>query len=93
MNEYIGKDTYTGKQTLTLNTNKHKVSVYTAQEIAGFLSKGAVFESFGSVYGKERFGRTRYVADSEGNLHCYDSNGEKKIVHPADRKLRILVMK
>lgn len=93
MSDYIAKDTYTGKQTMTLNANKHKVTIYTAREIAGFLSEGAVFESFGSVYGKERFGRTRYVADSAGNLHCYDSNGRKIIVHPADRKLRILVMK
>jgi len=93
MNDYIARDTYTGKYTMKLNANKHKVAVYTAREIAGFVAEGAVFESFGTVYGKEQFGRTRYIADAEGNLHCYDSEGVRKIIHPADRKLRILVMK
>ncbi|KAF4408615.1 hypothetical protein [Streptomyces lycii] len=49
-----------------------------------------MFESFGHVGGVERFSRTRYVADSAGRLHCYDSDGARKIIHPAGRKLRIL---
>lgn len=95
MTEYIAKDTYTGKWAITLNNKKHRVSVFTARQIAAFAGEGegAVFESFGYVGGRESFGRTRYVADAEGNLHCYDSDGVRKIIHPADRKLRILVNK
>lgn len=89
----IAKDAYTGKHTIRFSSAKHKVITCTARALAQFSSEGAVFESFGHVGGGECFGRTRYVADSEGNLHCYDSNGERKIIHPADRKLRILVSK
>lgn len=91
MMEYIAKDIYTGKQTIRFNRTKHKVGMFTAREIAGFAAEGVVFDSFGHVGGSECFGRTRYVADAEGNLHCYDSDGVRKIIHPADRKLRILV--
>lgn len=91
--DYTGPDTYTGRQTVAFNGRKYRVAVYTAGELATLAPESAVFESFGRVHGVEHFGRTRYVADAEGNLHCYDSDGAKKIIHPASRKLRILTGK
>ena len=40
--------------------------------------------------GLRLFARTRFIADSEGDLHGYDSNGRKVIIHPADRKVWFL---
>lgn len=87
---YIERDTHTGRATVKFNPAKYRVAVYTAAELAELAPVSAIFDSFGSIGGVEHFGRTRYVADAAGNLHCYDSDGAKKIIHPAERKLRIL---
>lgn len=86
----IEKDTYQGRQT-TAKGRKHRIAVWTAAELAKLAREGVIFESFGRVNGVEMFGRTHYVADASGALHCYDSEGAKKCIHPSDRKLRILV--
>lgn len=88
--DYINSDTYTGRHTVAFSPRKYKVAFYKAGELAG---EGVFFESFGRVNGVESFCRTRYVADPAGNLHCYDSDGALKIIHPADRMLRILTGK
>lgn len=87
--DYITKDTYTGRHTTALRKG-FRVTVWTARELAELAPEGVIFESFGTVGGIEKFGRSRYQADSDGNLHLYDSDGAKKIVHPASRKLRII---
>lgn len=87
---YIAKDTYTGRHTVW-NPKTLRPEAWKAVELAQFAPEGIFWYSFGHVNGREGFGRTRYVADSDGNLHCYDSNGRKVIVHPAGRSLRILV--
>lgn len=88
--EYIAKDTYTGKHSVLGVRKGRRVSVWGAGELAAMAPEGVIFESFGHVNGLEGFARVRYVADSEGNLHGYDSDGAKKVIHPASRKLRIL---
>lgn len=91
--EYTTPDTYTGRCTVAFNSRKYRVAVYTAGELADLAPEGAVFDSMGHVGGTEHFGRTRYIADADGNLHCYDSDGAKKIIHPASRRLRVLTAK
>jgi hypothetical protein len=91
--DYIGKDEFTGGHTVKFNPRKYQVARYSAAELALLSDHGVFFESFGSVRGVEHFGRTRYIADGQGNLHCYDSDGAKKIVHPASRALRVLTGK
>lgn len=88
--DYTSKDEFTGSHTVRFNRRKHRVALYSAAELAAMADHGVFFESFGTVRGAEMFGRTRYIADGEGNLHCYDSDGAKKIVHPANRVLRVL---
>jgi hypothetical protein len=89
---YIGKDTYTGTHVVWGAPKGHKVTVWESRELAQFATGGVVvlFESFGHVNGREGFTRTRFMADPEGNLHGYDGEGARKIIHPADRKLRVL---
>lgn len=90
--EYIAEDTYTGKHGATGTRKGLRVATWLAGELAGLSAEGVIFESAGHTRGgQELFGRTRYLADVDGNLHCYDSDGAKKIIHPAGRALRILV--
>lgn len=91
--EYIAPDTYTGKHTVAFSTRRYRVARYLAVELAKFGDSGVIFESMGHVDGVEHFGRSRYIIDGDGRMHCYDSDGAKKIVHPADRVLRILTGK
>lgn len=91
--EFIAPDTYTGRHVVSFNIARYRVAEYTAAELIEFGCEGSFFESFGTVGGVEQFGRTRYVADDAGNLHCYDADGARKIIHPADRVLRILTGK
>lgn len=94
MPAYIGSDDYAGRFTTHFSPKRHRVAVYTARELVSYGRSGAFFESYGRVSDRhEGFSRTRYVADRDGNLHCYDPNGAKVIVHPADRKLRVLTGK
>ena len=90
---YINADDFTGTHMITVNGPRKgmRIMKVTARWIAANASEGVFFDSFGSVRGGEGFARNRYVADAEGNLHCYDSEGAKKIVHPAERALRILI--
>lgn len=86
---YIGKDTYTGKHTTAVRKGM-RVTTWAASELADLATEGVIFASFGHVHGQEKFARTRYLADDEGNLHCYDSCGGLGVVYRASRKLRIL---
>jgi hypothetical protein len=88
---YIDRDTYTGRHTV-INPKNLRPEAWTAAELAAHAPTGVIWESFGNVSARrEGFCRTRYVADADGNLHCYASDGHKVIIHPARRTLRILV--
>lgn len=91
--DYIRRDDFTGRLTALMDPRKYRVAVYTAAELAARDDHGVIFESFGHLRGVETFGRTRYIADGLGNLHCYAWDGAKTIIHPADRKLRVLTGK
>ena len=69
-----------------------RLSYFTAAELADLLGTENTFWEFhGHLYnGRPLFGRTRYVADAEGNLAVYCSEGRLVIVHPADRKIGVL---
>ena len=57
------------------------------------LSPSALSRRIGNLetfVGKRLFTRARFLADTKGNLHGYDSNGRKVIIHPADREVRFL---
>lgn len=91
--DYLGKDDYAASYTVAFRPSKYRVARYLASELAAMDDHGVFFESFGHVRGVEHFCRVRYVADGLGNLHCYDADGAKKIVHPAGRALRVLTGK
>ena len=92
---YIAADDFTGKHMVTINGPRKglRIAKVTARWIAANASEGAIFTSFGHSYGYkgEGFARNRYVATPNGDLHCYDSEGVRKIIHPAERVLRILI--
>jgi hypothetical protein len=84
-------DTYAGHWTRAGIPAGMRVGVFTAAELAALAPTGVIWESFGHLRnGREGFGRSRYIADAAGNLHVYDSNGRKVIMHPAARSLRVL---
>ncbi len=89
---YIAADTYTG--TYSRGQGKFRADTFTAAELAEMLGGEGepfvVWVSFGHVNGQERFGRDRFIADAEGNLHLYSSDGHRVLVHGAERPLRIL---
>lgn len=69
-----------------------RISRFTASELATILgAEGTFWEFHGHLYnGRPLFGRTRYVADAEGNLAVYCSEGRLVIIHPAGRKIGVL---
>ena len=84
----IERDTYTGKYTVTGSRNS---DVFTAAELAAmFTGTFVVWEHVGTVSGRSLWGRTRFVAQPDGSLAGFDSDGVCKIIHPADRRLRII---
>lgn len=86
---YIARDTYTGRHSVL--RVKATAASFTAAELAARSPSGIIWESFGHPFpGREGFARGRYVADAAGNLHVYDSDGAKEIIHPADRSIRVL---
>jgi hypothetical protein len=88
---YIARDTYAGRHTIHRPNAKVRAATYTAAELAALAPTGVIWESFGATFpGRESFGRSRYVADAAGNLHIYNSDGGKTIVHPAGRSIRVL---
>lgn len=95
MPEWIAPDDFAGRWVLAGPLkDTHRVELWTAGELAGFAPESAVYTSFGTLQsGREGFARERYLADRFGNLHVYASNGQKVIVHPSDRQLRIVCRK
>ena len=93
---YISRDTYAGRWTTTkaLSNPAYGIGRAFAADLAADKGAGVefvVWEFSGHTRSGERlFCRSRFVADAEGNLHGYDSNGRKVIVHPADREVRYL---
>ena len=93
MPTHISRDEYTGVQTVMLKPSGYRVSVYTAGELADMIRngvQGTFWDSFGNVNGVECFARNRFLPGPNGELYGYDADGALKVIHPADRELRIL---
>ena len=94
--EYTDRDTYTGRWRVTKSPRNaaYGIGSASARDLADTYGAGTPFiiwEYAGNLHnGLRLFARTRFIADSEGDLHGYDSNGRKVIIHPADRKVRFL---
>lgn len=58
---------------------------------AGELCGHTVYVSYGHVGGVERFGRETLVRGDDGKVHVMTEEGATVLIHPDDRRLRILV--
>ena len=69
-----------------------RLTYFTAAALAKVLGpEGTFWEYHGHTRsGHPLFGRTRYVADAQGNLAVYCSEGRLVLVHPAGRKIGVL---
>lgn len=76
---------------ITCRPGANRSAVYTAGEIAAMIGDGVVWTFTGHLRdGRELWSRERFVADAGGKLHCYAANGQRVLIHPADRRLQIL---
>lgn len=88
---YIARDTHAGRHSIHPRTGARRSDVYTAAELAALAPTGILWEFISGVFpGRDSFNRVRYVADAAGNLHIYDSEGARKLIHPAARAIRVL---
>ena len=92
---YIAKSEHRGTWVKTLASG-YRIDAFTAREIAEMdLPRGATGEinlweaSASRTGGVQFFYRTRFVAQADGSLAAYASDGHLVIIHPADRKIRI----
>lgn len=89
MTTHIAADTYTGRH--MIRSNKKRSGVFTAQELAAMASEARPFWEFsGHVQGVALYVRTRFVGQPDGSLRGYDSTGRLVIIHPTDRKIRVI---
>jgi len=94
--DYIDRDTYDGtwQTTKAADNARYGIGRAFAYDLAathGTEAPFIVWEFSGHTRNGQRlFTRARFLADTKGNLHGYDSNGRKVIVHPADREVRFL---
>lgn len=92
MDRHIARDTHTGRHMLTSNTVRS--DVFTAAELARMAASGDVivlWEYAGRVRtGKDLYVRTRFVGQEDGSLVGYAGDGHLSIIHPADRRIRVI---
>ena len=97
--EYIDRDSYTGRWQLTrtdatLANRGQLIGVDTAAAHAANHGAGEVFtlwEYVGRIRGGAHlFHRSRFVANADGSLNGYDSEGRLVIRHPSTRDVRYL---
>lgn len=86
---YLSRETYTGRWWMDRFKPGYGARTFTAAEVAAHAASGAIWKDSGSVHGRVTYFRERYLADADGNLHLYDSNGRKVGVHRADKPLSI----
>lgn len=90
--QHIARDTYTGKH---IARGARRSDIFTASELAAMAETMTnrtivLWEFCGHVNGQPIYGRTRFVAQPDGSLAGYDSEGVCTIIHPADRKIRVI---
>lgn len=89
--QYLPADTYAGRH--SLRSNKVRSDVFTAAELAAMTTGDTpivLWEYHGTVHGVNLYGRHRFVAQADGSLVGYAANGARTIIHPADRRLRVM---
>jgi hypothetical protein len=88
---HIARDTYTGRWTLRGDNLPSRR--FTARKLASLGKVGEVlvlWECAGSMPGGERlYVRTSFVPQADGSLVGYDADGARKVIHPAERVLRV----
>jgi len=93
----IERDSYRGRWTRRLDPSAERVDSLTAAELTALdlpTQPGGelvVWESVGELDGAELFCRNRYVAQTNGFLIGYDSDGRRITSSSPERQLRILV--
>lgn len=90
--QHIAPDTYAGKW--TVSGTRHS-DVFAAAELAAMTETMTdrlivLWEFSGHVNGQPLYNRTRFVGQADGSLAGYDSDGALKVIHPADREIRII---
>jgi hypothetical protein len=92
MTTYITPDTtYNGRH--TLRSNRRRSDVFTAKELSAMATPGTplvVWEHSGTVQGVNLYVRTRFIAQEDGSLIGYSADGDRTIIHPADRRIRVM---
>lgn len=90
---YVARDTHQGKWQTTSPRGARRTDVFTASELGQYAREDGfvvLWELSGHTRsGRELFTRHRYLPTADGRLHGYDSEGARKIIHPADRALRV----
>ena len=93
---FIGRTAYSGRWQRTgvpANLSVASVRASKLSSLAGG-DEIAIWEFSGHLRnGKPLFCRTRVRAGADGNLLGFDSNGQRTIIHPADRVIKILVQR
>ncbi len=87
--QYIERDTHEGRHWRRGIPAGFRTDVYGAGELAAMNASGVIWE-VQIIDGLPTLFRSRYVADADGNLHLYASDGHKVIIHSAARRIRIL---
>ena len=88
---YIAPETdYAGRYQRLGVPAAHRISAFTASEIAEIAGEGVIWEFSGHVQGRPLFSRSRYVALADGSLAMYSSTGARVGIHPAGRTLKVL---
>lgn len=92
---YIAKSAHEGDWVKTVRSG-YRIDAFTARELAEMdLPRGATGEfnlweaAPSRQSGVQFFFRVRFVAQPDGSIAAYASDGHLVIIHPADRKLLI----
>lgn len=90
---YIAKSEHQGSWVKSA-TSGYRIDEFTAGELAQMAPAETgeinLWEASGSRQGGiQFFYRTRFVAQADGSIADYASDGHLVIIHPADRKIRI----
>lgn len=90
MNLYLAPDAHTGRH--SLRSNKVRSDVFSARELAEMTQgEERIFWEFsGHVNGVALYVRIRFVGQQDGRLVGYSSEGTRIVIHPADRKVRVI---
>lgn len=88
---HIAASTHTGRWARPANGVRS--DVFTARELVEIFGVGQVrivWEFSGHTHGEALYCRTRFIGQEDGSLAAYAKDGHLVLVHPADRRIRII---